>query len=209
MARIHTISLDVVLKEEPVYKVVVTRHPVERGASVTDHARPELLALNVEAIISELDGGDPAAAHQFFKSIHGKPIPVVVDLPRDVYPLMMLEEYAPLFEARTGGSLQFRAKFVEWKTVNTKLAAVKKTAAQVKKGPVAIEEINPSVDQSRLSKGVSGDANRAPTAAEIKANEKFYGTDPQGKPQRDASAFGSGGPFGGRATAGPAHPGAR
>jgi hypothetical protein len=202
MARIHTVNLDAVLKEEPVYKVAVTRHPVERGAQITDHAHPELVALNVEAIVSALDG-DPAAAHQFFKSIHGKPIPIVVDLPRDVYPLMVLEEYAPIFEWQTGDALHFRAKFVEWRVANTKLAAVKKTAAQVKKGPVAIETIDPFTDQSKLSKTISGAAVRNPTAAEIKAGEKFFGPDPQGKPQQSPSLFGSGGPFAGRTTSPP------
>ena len=207
MARIHTINLDVVVKEEPLYKVAVTRHPVERGSQITDHAHPELIGLSVEAIVSDLTG-DPEAAHQFFKSRCGKPEPVVVDLPRDVYPLMVIEEYAPLFEWRTGSALHFRAKLVEWKVVNTKLAAVKKTAAQVKKGPVALETIDPTTDQSALSKKISGSVNRAPTAAEIKANQGFYGRDPQGKPQQDPSLFGTGGPFGGKSVA-PPHPGTR
>lgn len=165
MARIHTVNLDAVLKEEPVYRVTVTKHPVERGARLTDHAHPELVALNVEAIVSEIDG-DPAAAHQFFKSIHGKPIPVVVDLPRDVYPLMVLEEYAPVFEWATGQALHFRAKLTEWKIVNTALAAVQKQRAQVKKGPAkqdpakkakpAEETFTRSLGKARVAKFVRG-----------------------------------------------------
>ncbi len=144
MARIGTIELQAVLKEEPVFKVTVTKHPVERGARITDHAHPELISLNVEAIVSELVGGDPEAAHAFFESKHGKPEPMAVVLPRGIYPLMVMEEYAPLFESVTGLSLRARFKFVEWRTVNTALAAVQRQRAQVKKGAAKQEPAKPA-----------------------------------------------------------------
>ncbi len=135
MAKIATIQLNAVLKEEPIYRVTVTKHPVERGAKITDHAHPDLAGVSVEAIVSDIDGGDPEAAHQFFKSKVGKPEPIEVELPRDIYPLMVIEEYAPLFDWQTGSALHFRMKLTEWKVVNTALAAVQKQRAQVKKGP--------------------------------------------------------------------------
>lgn len=132
--RIDSVNLDAVLKEEPVYRVTVTKHPVERGSQITDHAHPELLALNIEAIVSEFDG-DPAAAHQILTALWRKPRPITVELPRGIYGPVVIEEYAPIYELRTGAALHFRCRVTEWKVVNTLLAATKATAAQVKKGP--------------------------------------------------------------------------
>lgn len=131
---IDTIPLDIVYKEAPKYPVVVTRHPVERGAQIVDHAHSELYTLSVEALVSDFDGGDPAAALAALKSNYAAPKPIPVTLPRDIYDPVIMLSWEPVHENRHGGALRFKAEFLEWRVVNTQLAAVKRTAALVKKG---------------------------------------------------------------------------
>lgn len=162
MARIDTIVLDVVIKEEPKYPVIVTKHPVERGAQITDHAHPELYTLSVEAIVSDLDGGDPSTALQKLVSLHGKPQPIRVEMPRGIYDPVVMTSWQPIYEARVGDGFHFRAEFIEWRVANTKLAAVKRLARPVKKGAAPQEKQQPIRKQRALHAAINGRAAGAP-----------------------------------------------
>lgn len=162
MAKIDNIELSAVLKEEPKYTVAVTRHPVERGSQITDHAHPELFTLSVEAIVGEIaDDGtlsqNPSLAVARLDTLFKKPAPIRVELPKGIYDPVVMTSWAPLYEARNGGALHFRAEFVEWKVVNTALAAVKKQGAQVKKGPAKQPEAPPEKKKSLAIQAAKSD----------------------------------------------------
>lgn len=50
--KIDTITLDIIKQETHGGKVTVTKHPVEKGFDVTDHARPEPDELTLECMVS-------------------------------------------------------------------------------------------------------------------------------------------------------------
>lgn len=151
-----------VVKEEPKYAITITEHNVERGVNIGDHMRPQLVTLNLEIIVDELDGGDPAGALAHFKGIHEKPIPVRCECPLDIYDPVGMTAFEPVPEAKMGGALHARLAFKQWNVVNTRIAAVQKTAAQVKKGQAKTEAASKAPAQgSALKEAGIGNAVRA------------------------------------------------
>jgi hypothetical protein len=161
--KLDSITVDIVYKEEPKYTVVVTKHPVEKGAQITDHAHSELDVLSIECLVSDLtDNGVPStapyAAAQLLKDLKDNPRPIRIEGAFDVYDPVMLTTWSPIRDSRHGAALRFRAEFVQWKVATTRIARVKRTAPQVKKGAADVEYIQPKADQSKLSDLISGKA---------------------------------------------------
>jgi hypothetical protein len=54
---LDTVTIDATLREEHSTEVDVTEHPVEDGANITDHIRPQLKVLQIDGIISNTPVG--------------------------------------------------------------------------------------------------------------------------------------------------------
>lgn len=131
------VSLTATVKDSSRYTVDATQHAVEVGANIIDHARPKLITLALEGVVSDLTDGAGKAqeAVGFFVSLQQSPRVVEITTPRVVYEQMLMTSLEMPRKASDGGAARFVVEFLEYKVVSTRREVVKVTLAKpAKKG---------------------------------------------------------------------------
>lgn len=145
------LELDVILSETPSGEAVVTDHPVEDGADVSDNIRPRPLSLAIEAVVTNSPLGIAPAklrynqaarpprlefeetfstedraswVDQSMERVRQAGLLCRVVTKRREYTDMALTNYSPPNDRATGDALRFTASFRKVVKVSTRTVAV-------------------------------------------------------------------------------------
>lgn len=126
-----SISLDVVPSENHQISSSITDHPVEEGANVSDHARPDPDILTLECVISNTPLGasaDPNRSQNAWVALRGLRdrgalVTVVTTLGR--YESMEIQSVSVTRDAPTYNALSFTVTFKKIRVVQNRLTSVK------------------------------------------------------------------------------------
>ena len=120
------VTLTATVKDVPTYEVDITQHAVESGANVLDHARPKLIKLAMEGVVSDLSDGEGAAedAMYFFIGLRDSPRPVEIIGPYIGYSSMLMAKLEMPRKKEDGGARRFVLEFLEYKVANIKRTTV-------------------------------------------------------------------------------------
>lgn len=185
---IGDLALDCTVTETHTATSTVTEHPVESGANITDHIRPDPVQLSITGIVSDTPIGSrqvqrsievggasvqvtqqepPSSATGFGRAAWAKldairtaakPVKVVT---RDkTYESMALVSLSVPKESKTGGALYFTAQFKQVRIVynRTTKVVVAKASKSHKKQDTGKQPTAAVEPRSILSKDVFGDA---------------------------------------------------
>jgi len=150
--------MDVVVEETHTDDLEITEHPVEQGASVTDHAYLKPAALTIRAGVSDSGGagtGDRRCVeyYQKLRELQGKREPFDVVTGKRSYTNMLIKSLTVVTDHENENVLSFTAELRELILVNVQSAAVprgrqkwgKKTGGVDQKGRVQPEPKKKSV----------------------------------------------------------------
>lgn len=145
------LDLGSVLSEDWSDDAKVTSHPVEKGADIADHVRPEPLTCKLEGIISSVPVGGANAAYTPATGVGGKGewtsfdfaptdiaqqaagtlsdikaagLPVTVKTSRRQAPNMVLEHFGQSRDSKIGDALKYSLSFREVRLVTTLQVAI-------------------------------------------------------------------------------------
>jgi len=120
--KIDGFEIDAVIAYEPVIEIDATEHPVEQGASPTDHIREKPVTLTIEGVQSatplneaqraetqEKQAARPREAYDFLAKLVGRLVTIETEL--RVYSNMTLRRLSAPRDATTGDVLNFSASF--------------------------------------------------------------------------------------------------
>lgn len=185
MIRIADYVIDIAVTEEHGRRCEVTRHEVEKGASLVDHVRVLPATVSIEGCVSDTPLGAVARvrraegfvdrtagilpsddAHAFLVALMTKQIALggfTIETSLDVYDDMIIETLTEPRSKDTTGALRFTATFVEIRYVTNDRAVI----------PVA----SPRAARS-AAKGTKAapDAALVPTEGQSIASRLIYGT---------------------------------
>ena len=154
LAKIDVLELDASISESHTGEVEVTEHPIERGADITDHARPKPDRVTIEGLVSNtplhrvpVQNGDADTAYTILRDIKDKAKLVKVITAKRVYTNMIMEHLNVPANVKVGDSLQFTAQFkevvvVQNKTIQTTVAKEPKAQAKVPTGAQAAKVLD-------------------------------------------------------------------
>jgi hypothetical protein len=160
------------VKESGRFAVDITEHPAETGAIFTDHARPKLPVLTLEAVVSDINGNvdnAASAALEFFLGLHSNPRPVEVVTPRLVYEVMAMQNLEVPRKKEDGRAQRFSVEFKKYETVSTLKRVVQiKLARPEKKGR---QEKKPQIQEKKqtLLKKIKNGVQKKGAAGAVKS----------------------------------------
>jgi hypothetical protein len=154
---VHVIELDAAISTQHTRNVTATKHPVEKGAKITDHLRPEPEQLVIEGLVSNTPlgrtaqtravgfvgsefqttaaapsaFGTPGYAEEAFKKlddIAGKGVLVTIATQYMTYTDMALTSFVAPRDGNTGDALRFTATFEKIVIVSNKLTTIRPSA---------------------------------------------------------------------------------
>lgn len=153
-AGLGVIELDCTVSAQHSARVEATTHPVEKGAKITDHLRPEPETVSIEGLISDtpanrLQPGVPGyAAAAYAKLLAIKDGGVLVTLATELrtYTSMALTSLDVPRDATVGDALRFSATFQKIILVENKVTAIRpatdpRARAKVKRGRTVLAKI--------------------------------------------------------------------
>lgn len=152
-AQIGALVLDASVQETHVANVEVTKHPVEQGAAISDHAREEPETVTIEGLVSNTPIGEaerraagdqvkgqPGRASQALEQLlQMKKARELIDLVTGLrtYSNMLMTGLTIPRNAKQGEVLQFSAQFIQVRVVRSETAKLtsipKKPTTKVKK----------------------------------------------------------------------------
>lgn len=123
------LTFDAILRENHQGTVTVTRHPVERGAAVTDHFQAEPLVLTLEGAVSEfsLDGDADARIARALELLEELKLLgelVTVATPHRTYDSMKLISYDASRDPARSGQVRASLSFESVRVVDSQVIAV-------------------------------------------------------------------------------------
>lgn len=136
--KVGVIELDAVLSETHGADAEVTKHPVEKGAAVTDHIRPLPRSLRMEGLVSntpvpkearekpDLEARAGTAYKQLMEIIDGGQLITVVTA-LNTYTNMAITSSSIPRNAQLGDVLQFSLALTQVRVVASKIVELKKT----------------------------------------------------------------------------------
>lgn len=157
------VTVTVTTKDEPTFAVEATEHAVEAGANIIDHARPKLIVLSLEGIVSvfddqgALDETLSTAAYTALAGLAESPQVVRIETPWRDYPEMLCVSFKPQRSKEIGKSLKFVAEFKQYRVVNAKKQPVEiRQAKKVPKGVKKAEDVKPPRQKSLAARVYDG-----------------------------------------------------
>lgn len=128
---LDTIGFDAVVAETHASSSELTRHPVEAGANITDHIRPNPASLKLSCVLSDTPlGGLPAPgrSRDVYAQIErlketGTIITVTTQLRQ--YENMVIADLGVPVDAKTADGIEFTVTLAEIRTVRSKTAPVR------------------------------------------------------------------------------------
>ncbi len=155
MLKIDGYAIDAEIRADSSLTNVVSKFPVEKGADVTDHVRPEPVTFTVEGIVSDTPLGEMIQERSQFTIINGEAFskpsheararlkeinatrePITVESSTGTFKNMVLESLLETRDASTGDSYRFTATFSEIVLVTNERTTVKTSQ------PRASKEVN-------------------------------------------------------------------
>lgn len=124
------VEFDAAVREQHELKSTLTDHPVETGANVTDHSRPEARSVTLEIVQSNtpLDGADGSdrarALWRRFVDLWQNPKLLTLYTARDFYPSMAIESVSSTVDAKTSQALVCTVTFKEIRVVQNKFTRI-------------------------------------------------------------------------------------
>ena len=165
--KIDTFVLDAFLKEDHEAEVEITKHAVEKGVKITDHARPKPRVITVEAIVSNSPlvpaqvaqmslGMSPGQnARQYLLDLWKTPRIVTVTTGIETYRDMLMASHNETRDAKTGDVYLATMKFEEVRFVQGKTTVV--STKQVKgKGKVTNTATTTFTPPANIARGTLG-----------------------------------------------------
>jgi hypothetical protein len=134
--KIDTFVLDAFLKEEHEAEIEITKHAVEKGVKITDHARPKPRVITVDAIVSNSPlvpaqvaqmslGMSPGQnARQYLLDLWKTPRVVPITTGVETYQNMLMASHKETRDAKTGDVYLATMKFEEVRFVQGKTTVV-------------------------------------------------------------------------------------
>jgi hypothetical protein len=134
-SRVGDVAFDAVVRETYTSTAIVTRHPVEQGADITDHVREEPDGLSLEGVISNtptatnlLGGGTPQvpsptraeSAYGALFALKEAREPVTVYTSKNDYEDMVITSLERTRDAPTGDSVIVSMKFEKIRVVESR-----------------------------------------------------------------------------------------
>lgn len=125
-----SIPVDVCTSEQHSLTNTLTENPVEKGAPISDHSRPEARRVTLECVQTNTpmdgsDGSDRARTlWQRFVDLHDNPKLIAVDTVRDFYPSMAVESVTSPVDVKTANALVFTVTLKEVRVVQNKFTQV-------------------------------------------------------------------------------------
>jgi hypothetical protein len=164
--KIDSLVVDCTISESHEASVTVTKHPVEDGAKITDHARPEPVTLTIEGMVSNTPiasvfttggaiysagaQGPVQSAYKMLIDLHDNPRLIDIVTKLRTYHNMILTSLKIPRDAKTGDVIRFSANFQEIRTVQTQIitvvSAIPGGAKQVQAAKKPIDSTTPKVD---------------------------------------------------------------
>ncbi len=175
---IGDLALDCTVTETHTSTSTVTEHPVESGANITDHIRPDPVQLSITGIVSDTPIGSKQvqravsvggatgfgrAAWAKLDSIRVSAKPVKVVTRDKIYESMALVSLSVPKEAKTGGALYFTAQFKQVRIVfnrSTRIVVAKASKSHKKQdtGKQPTSELEAPKSYSSEARDLAGDA---------------------------------------------------
>lgn len=157
-----TVQIDAVVQEQHDLVNTVTKHPVEKGADIADHSRPEPRELSLEGIQSNtplstasITSDEPNRARELwlrFVDLHDRPRLIAVQTIRDYYDQMSVDRVSSPVDVNSANALRFSAQLSRVTIVKNKFTQAVKAktpAAQPKKNGGAVTTSDPSAKDNR------------------------------------------------------------
>lgn len=153
-------------KEQHTKPVTFTSHPVEQGSPVTDHARPEPLAVNLECVASKtpLSGnGYTSAADlwQALSNLQATPALIKAVTIGGVYDSMGVESVSRPIDVQSANAVRFTLQLRQIRVVRNKftrvvVAADPRAQGNKKKGGAQTKPLSEADNRTPLAKLVDG-----------------------------------------------------
>ena len=129
---VNPITIDACVTESHSLTNTLTDNPVEQGAPITDHSRPEPRKITLDCVVSNTplvgnngDGYNYAFnAWQQFVTLWQQPQLVTVSTIRDYYPSMGIESVTSTVDAKTSQILKFTVALKQVRVVQNKLTQI-------------------------------------------------------------------------------------
>lgn len=149
MITIDGMIVDAALREEHTFEADVTEHPVETGASITDHVRTKPPTISIEGIVSDtplepvasLRQGDDLPSYETrvrLYEIWNAREPVTIDTTLTLYKNMVMQSFTIDEDGTTGEACRFRATFKQIRYVKNRrtfvTVAVPRAKGKVNRG---------------------------------------------------------------------------
>lgn len=141
MLLIDDLEIDAEISSDHNFDAEVTDHPVEKGANVTDHVRPQPITLTVDGVVSNTPIGGVAerriasngladvfpsdTAYERLQEIFYAREPISIQTARKTYESMVMQSLHVQDSADVGDSLQFKATFKQVQLVTNLRTAVR------------------------------------------------------------------------------------
>lgn len=167
-------EIDAAISEEHAFAAEVTAHPVEKGADVADHIRPQPVVVSIEGVVSDTPmlgladrRGDRDSSGRFqylpsndalawLKAIRDRAEPITIETSIGLYENMLMESLSIPQTAAGGGALRFRASFKQLRVVTNERVQVRvelpKAAKKVNRGTKPATPV-PEAKQPAKAKG--------------------------------------------------------
>lgn len=154
------LSIDVCTSENHALSNTITDHPVEEGAPISDHSRPEARRLQLDCIVSntpltQTPGTDFANfAWAQLVDLHERPRLITVSTSRGLYESMGVESVSNPVDVKSANALRFTLSLKMVRVVRNRLTRIvvsRDTRAQkkVKKGGVMVFTVEETDASSR------------------------------------------------------------
>jgi len=166
---IGDIAMDVTIEESHTDDMEITEHPVEQGASITDHAYLKPASVTIRAGVSDSGGtgtGDRRCVeyYQKLRELQGKREPFDLVTGKRTYKNMLIKSLNVVTEAETENVLMVTAELREVILVSVQTASVprgrqkwgNKTGGVDQKGQKQAEPVQQSALQSGFGSAGSG-----------------------------------------------------
>lgn len=127
------VEVDAVVSEQHTLSNKITDHPVEQGANVSDHSRPDPRRVTLQCVhtntpLSGADGSDRAREMWLrFVRLHESPQLIAVDTIRDTYTSMAVESVSTTVDVKSAQAFVFTVVLKQIRVVQNKFVQIKPT----------------------------------------------------------------------------------
>ncbi len=131
------IEIDATPQETHSHTLEVTQHPVERGADISDHARPKADMLPLDCAVSDTEAGRSSDIYERLRLLQDKAVLMTVITTLRTYDNMILQSLSTTRTAKDAGGLRFTVIFQQIELVQNKTTVVTVTREPITKPKIS------------------------------------------------------------------------